>query len=381
MNTRKIKQTILFAFAFSILCLGNSTAFADTKTGGFSNATGSSQQAVVVKNLNQLEQAFNSNQHHIIISGSIYGGNKPITFTFSDKKWDNTTIEGQAGTNPTLTNIQLKFDGEMLPENQTISNITVKNITFNGVISDLQQLKENDIIPGGSGVNYEGVSLRRINNVWIDHNDFHDMSDDLFSISLQSDNVTVSNNHFWFSNQWLNMNPNPNWNWIGDWHDLATERLTMVVGANGSDSYIQGGHKLHVTLHDNWFGPNLKGRPLLRGYVHAYNNYFDNSNQPTGNNSAGFSQQQYNALQIGSGSYVLSENNFFYKTNNSHLIGLDKNGDSYKFLERNNIYNQVTGINATSNANSSDFNFSYQYSTLNGDNIKQHVTNNAGPFK
>ncbi|MCT8389565.1 pectate lyase [Leuconostoc holzapfelii] len=379
MDMRQVKRMIILAA--SIIFLGQMTVSADTQTGGFSNATGSNQQAVVVKNLDQLQNAFNSNQHHIIIAGSIYAGNKPITFTFADKKWDNTTIEGQSGTNPTLVNIQLKFDGEMLPATQAISNIVVKNITFNGVISDLQKLTGNDIKPGGSGVNYEGISLRRINNAWISHNDFHDMSDDLFSISLHSDNITVSNNRFWFSNQWLNMNPNPNWNWIGDWHDLATERLTMVVGANGSDSYMQGGHKMHVTMHDNWFGPNLKGRPLLRGYVHVYNNYFDNSNQPTGNNSSGFSQQQYNALQIGSGSYVLSENNTFYKTNNSHLIGLDKNGDAYKFLERNNIYNQVTGTNAKSNANASEFSIPYHYSTLTGGNIQQQVTAHSGPFK
>ena len=379
MGIFKITKTLLFLS--SVFFMGNGVVSADTQTGGFSNATGSNQNAVIVKNLEQLKNAFNSNQHHIIISGNIYGGNKPVTFTFADKKWDNTTIEGQAGTNPTLVNIQLKFDGEMLPGNQVISNIVVKNIAFNGNISDLQKLTGNDIKPGGSGVNYEGVSLRRINNAWIYNNDFHDMSDDLFSVSLQSDNVTISNNHFWFSNEWLNMNPNPNWNWIGEWHDLATERLTMVVGANGSDSYLQGGHKMHVTLHDNWFGPNIKGRPLLRGYVHAYNNYFDNSSQPTGNNPAGFSQQQYNALQIGSGSYILSENNYFYKTNNSHLIGLDKNGDSYKFLERNNVYKQVTGTNAQSNANPSDFNLPYHYNPLNGSNIEKQVIDHAGPFK
>lgn len=376
---RNILKMLFLGIGF--LFFSNVTVSADTQTGGFSNAIGSSQQAVVVRNLAQLQSAFSSNQHHIIVSGSIYGGNKPITFTFADKRWDNTTIEGQKGTNPSLVNIQLKFDGEMLPSNQSINNIVVKNITFNGIISDLQKLTGNDIKPGGSGVNYEGISLRRINNAWIDHNDFHDMSDDLFSISLQSDNVTVSNNRFWFSNQWLNMNPNPNWNWIGDWHDLATERLTMVVGANGGDSYMQGGHKMHVTMHDNYFGPNLKGRPLLRGYVHVYNNYFDNNTQPNGNNSAGFSQQQYNALQIGSGSYVLSENNYFYRTNNSHLIGLDKSGDAYKFLERNNVYNQVTGTNAKSNANSSEFSFPYHYNTLTGGNIQQQVTIHSGPFK
>ena len=267
----------------------------------------------------------------------------------------------------------------MLPANQSISNIVVKNISFKGNIPDLQKLSGTDFIPGGTGTNYEGVSLRRINNATITHNNFYDMSDDLFSISLSSDNITVSNNHFWFTTQWLNMNPNPNWNWIGDWHDLATERLTMVIGANGGDSYDKT-QKLHVTLHDNWFGPNLKGRPLLRGYVHAYNNYFDNSSAPNGNNSSGFSQQQYNALQIGSGSKILSENNNFFKTNNSHLIGLDNKADGYRFLDLNNIYTGVTGSNAKSNANRNEFVFPYNYKLIDNNKLNKIIPNTAGPF-
>lgn len=374
---KKLLYIALFVGIFSIF--STSVIYADTNSGGFSNATGSAEPVTVVRNINDLENAFNQHKHHIVISGSIYGGSKPKTFTFQDTSWNNTTIEGQNGSNPSLINIQLKFDGEMLPANQSISNIVVKNISFKGNIPDLQKLSGTDIIPGGTGTNYEGVSLRRINNATITHNNFYDMSDDLFSISLSSDNITVSNNHFWFTTQWLNMNPNPNWNWIGDWHDLATERLTMVIGANGGDSYDKT-QKLHVTLHDNWFGPNLKGRPLLRGYVHAYNNYFDNSSAPNGNNSSGFSQQQYNALQIGSGSKILSENNNFFKTNNSHLIGLDNKEDGYRFLDLNNIYTGVTGSNAKSNANRNEFVFPYNYKLIDNNKLNKIIPNTAGPF-
>lgn len=46
-----------------------------------------------------------------------------------------------------------------------------------------------------------------------------------------------------------------------NYHDLANERLAILIGHNKKDSYVYGGNKLHVTLHHNWFGPNLAGRP------------------------------------------------------------------------------------------------------------------------
>ncbi|WP_353486097.1 hypothetical protein [Apilactobacillus xinyiensis] len=359
--------SILFFFAFK-----SDAAHAE----GFSNATGSNQPGVVVRNLQQLDNAIATKKHHIIISGNINGGSVPKTYTLADKSWDNLTIEGEKGGKASLVNIQFKIDGEMLPNNQNITNVVVRNINFYGDIPSLQRLSGKEITMGGAGVNYLGVSLRRVTNATIQNNDFHDISDDLFSISLSSDNITVDRNHFYFSNNWLNMNPNPKWNWVGDWHDLASERLPMLVGANRNDSYSATG-KLHVTLSNNWFGPNLKGRPLLRGYVHAYNNYFDNSTTPSGNNRQGYSQTQYNALQVGSGSYILSEKNYFYKTNNSHLIGLDSNSDSYKFINRNNVFNQTTGTNAPSNTN--NISIPYQYKLANPNNVPNRVQSLAGP--
>lgn len=195
-------------------------------------------------------------------------------------------------------------------------------------------------------------------------------------ISLQSDRVTVSYCHFYFTNEWVNMNPNPMWNWVGRYQDLASERLAMVIGANRNDSYEYGGKKLRVTMHHNWFGPNIKGRPLMRGYVHLYNNYFDNSTAPSGINSRGSSQGQYNANQIGSGSVIYSESNYFYKTNQSNQIGLDSNGDKYSFFEKNNLYNQTTGNSATG----AYFNksFGYNYSVDSVYNVPGIVQSQAG---
>lgn len=350
---------------------------AAVNTGGYSTATGSTSSAVTVTNLEELENAFAQKKHHIIISGTINGGSSLKTFTFADTGWNNTTIEGKAGTNPTLENIQLKFSGELLPEGTNINNVVIKNINFRGKISDLQKLSGKEILPGGSGTNYLGISLRRTTNAWIDHCTIFDTSDDLMSIALKSDYVTVSYCHFYFTNDWINMNPNPIWNWVGANQDLASERLAMVIGANKNDSYEYGGNKLHVTMHHNWFGPNIKGRPLMRGYVHLYNNYFDNSTTPDGTNSRGSSQKQYNANQIGSGSVIYSESNYFYKTNQSNQVGLDSSSDKYSFYEKNNYYNATTG-NSVSGTYFGSKSFGYSYSPDSVYNVPNIVQANAG---
>ncbi len=296
-----------------------------------------------------MQAAFNAKSHHIIISGKIYGGSKLTTLNFSNTEWNNITIEGAAGGDAALQNIQLKFSGEKLPAGVNIQNVVIRNISFFGNIGDLQALP--DQVKGTSsntGINYVGVSLRRVSNAWIDHCNFYDMSDDLLSVSLSSDYITISYNHFHFSNDWVNMNPDPVWNWTGkDYHDLANERLALLVGYSKEDSYVYGGKKLHVTLHHNWFGPNLAGRPLFRGWVHLYSNYFDNSTSPNGTRTAAdgrsYRKQQYSALQVGSGSIVVSESNYFYKTNFSNNVGLDSSGDIYEFYEEGNVYDATMG--------------------------------------
>ena len=370
----------LISVSTSFPKLGISEVEAATSTGGYSTATGSTDTAVTVTTLSELQSAFNAGNHHIIISGNIYGGSSLTTLTFATTSWNNVTIEGASGGGAVLQNIQLKFSGELLPTGTNIENIVIKNITFYGRISDLQNLSGSAIQPGGTGTNYLGLSFRRTTNVWVDHCTIYNTSDDLMSISQKSDNVTVSYCHLYFTASWMNMNPNPIWSWIsGSNQDLASERLAMVIGANAADSYTNGGNKLHVTMHHNWFGPYMKGRPLMRGFVHLYNNYFDNSTTPSGTNSQGTSQQQYNANQIGSGSMIYSESNYFYKTNQSNQIGLDSSSDPYTFYERNNFYNATTGTSAAGATYPSTLPFGYGYTPDTASNVPNLVQANAGP--
>ncbi len=358
----------------------SAAAATQTVSGGYSTATGSSDTAVTVTTLAQLQDAFNTGKHHIVISGNIYGGSALTTLTFASTSWNNTTIEGASGGGAVLQNIQLKFDGELLPTGTNIQNIIVKNITFYGNIADLQAMTGSAIQPGGTGTNYEGISFRRCTNVWVDHVTIYNTSDDLMSISLASDNVTVSYSHFYFTSGWMNMSPDPLWNWVGTYQDLASERLAMVIGINYADSYLYGGGALHVTMHHNWFGPYMKGRPLMRGFVHLYNNYFDNNPPPSGQNAAGYWQAQYNANQIGSGGVVYSEGNYFYKTNQSNQLGFDDSTHTaYSFYERNNVYNQTTGTSVTGASYPYSLPFPYTYSPESTSNVPNDVQANAGP--
>lgn len=115
--------------------------------------------------LAELQAAVNAKNHHIIIRGKIYGGPKLTTLNFSSTAWNNITIEGAAGGGAALQNIQLKFSGENLPAGTNIQNVVIRNISFSGNVGDLQALP--DQVEGTSnniGINYVGVSLRRISN-------------------------------------------------------------------------------------------------------------------------------------------------------------------------------------------------------------------------
>lgn len=355
-------------------------------TGGFSNTTGGdSYAATTVTTLAQLKAAVAANKHHIIVSGKIYGGSTLTTLTFASTANNNTTIEGAAGGAAVLENIQLKFDGELLTTGTNIQNIKISNITFYGSIPDLQAMPAQ--VYGSTdasktlGINYEGISLRRVSNALITHCTIYDASDDLMSVALSSDYVTISYSHFYFTSAWVNMSPDPIWNWVGYNTDLAGERLAMVVGANYSDSYTATS-KLHLTLHHNWFGPNLRGRPLFRGWVHLYSNYFDNTGAPSGNNTAAdgnsYTKQQYEALQVNPGSVVVSESNYFYLTNNSNTIGKDASGYTYKFYERNNQYTGTTGTSATGTGFDTS-RVSYSYTVTDAAQVPSVIPANAGP--
>lgn len=290
---------------------------------------------VVVGSWAELQAAFVHKSHHIVVHGTIDGGPTFPTLTFADPDWNDTLVEGEPGGRAELVNLQLKFDGELLPAGTNLHSLTVRNLTFDGRIADLQALPPQVFgTPDKTGINYEGLSFRRCSEVVVEHCTLFDTSDDLMSVTLASDNVRISYCHLFFTPDWVAMDPDPVWNWVGRFQDLAKERLALVVGANSDQDSYAVHHALHVVLDHNWFGPRIRGRPLLRGMVHVFNNLFDNEPDQG---------DQYNALQIGGGGVVFSEANVFRGTHNSHQVALDQSRDRWGFYERNNQYRGTTG--------------------------------------
>ena len=96
-------------------------------------------------------------------------------------------------------------------------------------------------------------------NIFITKCTFFDSGDELFSIVLGSDYVTVSWCKFYFENQ-------------------TDHSFAHLIG-NDDSAYGDRG-RLHVTMHHNWYADKILERmPRVRyGYVHIYNNYYNSEN-------------------------------------------------------------------------------------------------------
>jgi pectate lyase len=203
----------------------------------------------------------------------------------------NTTIVG-IGKNPTLKGMWLDIRGTAnVPNSRT--NIIIRNLTFVDTFDCFPAWAPTDGALGSWNAQYDSISLRDSNNVWIDHNTFEDRAtadenqpqhfgvlyqvhDGLLDITNASDLVTVSWNRF------LN-------------HDKV-----MLIGSSDGASADRG--KLRVTLHHNLFKGVGQRAPRVRfGQVHLYNNYYDLRATPTYQYSWG----------VGIESAIYAEENFF----------------------------------------------------------------------
>ena len=181
---------------------------------------------------------------------------------------DNVTILG-AAPGATLRGAWFDLRGTAAVKRR---NIIIRNLIFEDVIDCFPAWTPNRNADGtfaGTGAwdsEYDAVSLRDTENVWIDHNEFRDrttldstlptifgakyqMHDGLVDITNASDLVTVS------------------WNRFFD-HDK-----TMLIGSSDSAPLDVG--KLRVTLHHNHFENIGQRAPRVRyGKLHVYNNYY-----------------------------------------------------------------------------------------------------------
>jgi len=203
----------------------------------------------------------------------------------------NTTIVG-LGRNATIKGAWIDIRGTSGVANSR-SNIIIRNLTFRDTYDCFPEWSPTDGALGAWNAQYDSISLRDANNVWIDHNRFEDrdtadakqphhfgvlyqVHDGLLDITNASDLVTVSWNRF--SN-----------------HDKA-----MLIGSSDGASADRG--KLRVTFHHNLFERIGQRAPRVRfGQVHLYDNFYDLRGNPSYQYSWG----------VGIESAIYAEENFF----------------------------------------------------------------------
>ncbi len=203
----------------------------------------------------------------------------------------NTTIVGK-GRNATIKGAWFDIRGTANVPNSR-SNIIIRNLTFRDTYDCFPAWDPRDGQLGSWNAQYDAISLRDTNNVWIDHNLFEDrdtaddrqprhfgvlyqVHDGLLDITNASDLVTVS------------------------WNRFRNHDKLMLIGSSDSASADRG--KLRVTLHHNVFERIGQRSPRVRfGQVHLYNNFYD---------LRGTSNYQY-SWGVGIESAIYAEDNFF----------------------------------------------------------------------
>jgi pectate lyase len=203
----------------------------------------------------------------------------------------NTTIVG-VGKHAVIRGGWLDIRGTAgVPNSRT--NIIIRNITFQDSFDCFPQWDPTDGSLGNWNSQYDSISLRDSDHVWIDHNTFEDsqtadsglptffgrlfqVHDGQVDITNASDLVTVSYNRF--TN-----------------HDKV-----MLIGSSDSATADRG--KLRVTLHHNLFEGLGQRAPRVRfGQVHVFNNYYKLRDAL---------DYQY-SWGVGRESAIFAQNNFF----------------------------------------------------------------------
>jgi len=213
----------------------------------------------------------------------------------------------------------------------TATNVIIRNLTITGSSED-------------------GIGLHFSKNVWIDHCTITDSSDGALDITQQSDNITVSWCHFYYSSPSL------------------SHRLASLIASSDSDT---GDYR--VTYHHNWWGTNVQERmPSNRfGRVHVFNNYY---NAPANNYCV--------RTRIDAESLI--ENNWFENVKNPWEVYLTSGTPGKVFVSGNTLVNTTFVGNGSDviipsgNDPVFDPSLTYSYALENAATIPNTVTNNAG---
>jgi pectate lyase len=202
----------------------------------------------------------------------------------------NTTLVGR-GADARLRGVWLDI---RCSADEPVSNIIIRNLTFEDTFDCFPLWWPTQGFLGSWDAQYDTISLRNVDHVWIDHNTFQDRETldalqaerllvkyqthaNVLEMRSASDLVTISYNRF-----------------ID--HDKV-----MMIGSSDSAGGDRG--KLRVTLHHNLFRNTGQRTPHVRfGQVDLYNNLYDQV--------GGAADYEY-SWGAGFESAIYAENNFF----------------------------------------------------------------------
>ncbi|MEU7847837.1 pectate lyase [Micromonospora parva] len=194
----------------------------------------------------------------------------------------NTTIVGLRGAR--LTGLTLMID--------RASNVIVRNLTLVDARDCFPAWSPTDGEAGNWNSQYDQISVRRSENVWVDHNTFTDgdnpdsaqpayfgrpyqVHDGSLDVTHTASLVTAS------------------------WNRFSGRDKLLLIGSSNTVGPDVG--RLRVTLHHNLFDGVLQRLPRVRfGRVDVYNNHY----------RLGGDDFQY-ALGVGVQSAIYAQNNFF----------------------------------------------------------------------
>ncbi|WP_348650019.1 pectate lyase [Solwaraspora sp. WMMA2080] len=199
----------------------------------------------------------------------------------------NTTIIGLRGAR--LENLTLMVD--------SVRNVIVRNVVFDDAYDCFPAWSPDDGDAGNWNSQFDLMSVRRSENVWVDHNTFTDgdnpdsaqpiyfgrplqVHDGALDITHTASLVTVSYNRF-------------------DGRDKV-----MLIGSSNTVGPDVG--RLNVTLHHNVFDGSLQRLPRIRfGQIDVYNNHYelsgDDFEYAVGVGVQGAPYLENNSFRLGSG--------------------------------------------------------------------------------
>ncbi len=204
-----------------------------------------------------------------------------------------------------------------------VDNVILRNLHFADAFDYFPAWDPKDNANGEWNSEYDNLSLRGATHVWVDHCSFSDGTrpdhtartalgrpmqhhDGLLDITLQSNFVTVSYNHF-------------------QDHDK-----TNLVGS--SDSQKADAGTLKVSFHHNLWERTKERSPRVRfGQVHLYNNLYVAE--------TGVAYAHGYSLGVGLGSRIFSENNVWETASSIPASSLTKLWKGSQFFDRGSLHN------------------------------------------